>query len=58
MVNEAGAKYTVDLALPQGEGWLAVTLGERPGPASGLRFPAGAEEEACAEVIRERLRAS
>ncbi len=39
MVNEVGAQYTVDLAIPQAGGWLPVTLGERPGPAGGLRFP-------------------
>jgi hypothetical protein len=58
MVNEAGAKYTVDLAIPQGEGWLAVTLGERPGPEGGLRFEGGAEPDFCAREIRARLRAS
>jgi hypothetical protein len=57
MVNEAGAKYTVDLALPAAGGWLLVTFGERPGPAGGLHFAADAKEEACAEVIRERLHA-
>jgi hypothetical protein len=58
MVSEAGATYTVDLALPQAGGWLPVTLGERPGPASGLRFPADAEPDACAKTIQERLRVS
>jgi hypothetical protein len=58
MVNEAGATYTVDLAIPQGEGWLPVTLGERPGPASSLRFPADTEPGVCVREIRARLRAS
>jgi hypothetical protein len=39
MVNEAGTKYTVDLAIPQAGGWLPVTLGDRPGPPGGLHFP-------------------
>jgi hypothetical protein len=56
MVNEAGAQYTVDLAIPQAKGWLPVTLGERPGPTSGLRFAAGAEPEACLREIQARLR--
>jgi hypothetical protein len=55
MVNEAGAKYTVDLAIPQAEGWLPVTLGERPGPAGGLRFAADAEPEVCVREIQARL---
>ena len=58
MVNEAGAKYTVDLAIPQAEGWLAVTLGERPGPASGLRFATNAEPDTCLREIEARLRSS
>jgi hypothetical protein len=36
MVNEAGTKYTVDLAIPQAGGWLPVTLGERPGGRPAL----------------------
>ena len=58
MVDEAGAQYTVDLAIPQGEGWLPVTLGERPAPPSGLRFAADAEPDDCAETIWARLRPS
>jgi hypothetical protein len=56
MVNEAGAKYTVDLAIPLAEGWLPVTVGERPGPAGGLHFAANAEPNVCAEAIQARLR--
>jgi hypothetical protein len=56
MMNEAGVEYTVDLAIPQADGWLPVTLGERPGPAGGLRFPAEAELGACVREIRARLR--
>jgi hypothetical protein len=56
MMNEAGAKYMVDVAIPQAEGWLAVTLGERPGPPGGLRFAADAKPDVCAGVIWERLR--
>jgi hypothetical protein len=58
MVNEAGAKYTVDLAIPQAEGWLPVTLGERSGPAGGLHFPGDAEPDDCAGAIQERLHPS
>jgi hypothetical protein len=57
-MNEAGAKYTADLAIPQGEGWLPVTLGERPAPAGRLRFPADAEPGGCVKEIQARLRAS
>ncbi len=46
-MDEQGIAYIVDLALPVGDGWLPVTFGERPGPAGGLRFDAGAEPEAC-----------
>jgi len=58
MVNEAGVNYTVDLALPDADGWLPVTLGERPAPPSGLRFAADAEPDDCAGAIQERLRPS
>ena len=58
MVNEAGAKYTVDLAIPQAEGWLPVTLGERPGPAARLRFAADAEPDTCLREIEATLRRS
>ncbi len=34
MVNKAGAKYTVDLTIPQAEDWLPVMLGGRPGRAA------------------------
>jgi hypothetical protein len=56
MVNEAGAKYAVDLALPHAQGWLAVTLGERPGPAGGLHFSDEADPYACVQDIEARLR--
>jgi hypothetical protein len=57
MVNEAGEKYTVDLAIPQAGGWLPVTLGERPSPAGGLHFPADAEPVACVREIQAGLHA-
>lgn len=46
----------MDLALPVKNGWLPVTLGDRPGPADGLCFDTEAEPEACLREIRERLR--
>ena len=55
MVSEAGAQYTVDLAIPQAGGWLPVTLGERPGPAGGLRFAADAEPDDCVREVQARL---
>ena len=58
MVNEAGTKYTVGLVIPRAGGWLPVTVGKRPGPAGGLRFPADAEDKACVDVVWERLWAS
>jgi hypothetical protein len=56
MVSEEGATYVVDLALPHADGWLPVTLGDRPCPAGGLRFPANADLAACAQAIQARLR--
>jgi hypothetical protein len=58
MMNEGGTKYTVDLAIPQAEGWLPATLGAQPGPAGGLRAAADAEPDVCMEAIQERLRPS
>jgi hypothetical protein len=49
--------YIVDLALPIKDSWLLVTFGDRPGPATGLRFAAGAEPEACLREIQARLQA-
>jgi hypothetical protein len=48
----------VDLALPVEDGWLPVTVGDRPGPVGGLRFPPEVEPEACMREIRARLSAS
>jgi hypothetical protein len=36
-MNEAGVSYVVGLALPLADGWLPVTLGERPGEWAALR---------------------
>jgi hypothetical protein len=57
-VDEEGIAYVVDLALPVRDGWLPVTFGDRPGPASGLRFDAMSEPEACLRKIQARLRNS
>ena len=53
-MNEAGAKHTVDLAIPQAAGWLPVTFGERPGLASDPRFADDAEPEVCIREIQSR----
>ncbi len=42
----------VDLALPVEGGWLPVTFGDHPGPASGLHF--AAETEACLREVLAR----
>ena len=39
-VDEEGIAYVVGLAQPIKDSWLPVTLGDRPGPATGLRFAA------------------
>ena len=49
--------YIADLALPIEDGWLPVSFGDRPGPASGFRFAAEAEPGACLREIQARLRA-
>ena len=54
-IDEEGIAYVVDLALPVEDGWLPVTFGDRPCPADGLRFAAGAEPEACLREIQARL---
>jgi hypothetical protein len=46
-IDEEGAAYIVDLALPVGDSWLPVVFGDRPGPAGGLRFTAEAEPDTC-----------
>jgi hypothetical protein len=57
-IDEKGTAYIVDLALPIEDGWLSVTFGDRPGPASGLRFCAEVEPGACVRDIQARLRGS
>jgi hypothetical protein len=54
-IDEEGIAYIVDLALPVKNGWLPVSFGDRPGPASGLRFAAEDEPEACLQEIQTRL---
>jgi hypothetical protein len=56
LVSQEGIRYVVDLALPVPGGWLPVTFGERPGPASGLCFAAEAEPDVCLREIQARLR--
>jgi hypothetical protein len=58
MVSEGRSTYVVDLALLHADDWLPVTLGDRPCPAGGLRFPANADLVACAQAIQARLRPS
>jgi hypothetical protein len=55
-VNEEWTAYVVDLALPVGDGWLSMTFGDHPGPASDLRFAAEDEPDACLREIQARLR--
>ena len=54
-IDEGRTAYVVDLALPVEGGWLPVTFGDRPGPASGLCFAADAEPEVCLMEIRDQL---
>jgi hypothetical protein len=54
-IDEEGIAYVVDLALPVEGGWLPVTFGDRPGPATGLRFGAEDEPDACLREIWARL---
>jgi hypothetical protein len=56
-INEERMAYIADLALPIEDGWLPVSFGDRPGPASGFRFAAEAEPGACLREIQARLRA-
>jgi hypothetical protein len=55
LIDEQGMAYVVDLALPVENGWLPVSFGDRPGPAGGLHFDAGAEPEICLPEIQARL---
>ena len=55
-IDEGGTTYIVDLALPVEDGWLPVTLGDRPSPAYGLRFAAEDEPDVCLREIQDRPR--
>ncbi len=57
-IDEEGSTYVVDLALPVKDGWLPVTFGDRPSPARGLRFDAGAEPDFWVREIKAWLQAS
>ena len=56
--DEEGTAYVVDLALPTGDGWLPVSLGDRPGPSGRLRIGAEDEPDVCLREIQIRLRGS
>ncbi len=56
LIDEAGAVYAVDLALPVEDGWLPVTFGDRLGPTDGLRFAPEDEPDVCLREIQARLR--
>jgi hypothetical protein len=53
-IDEEGIAYVVDLALPVEGGWLPVTFGDHPGPASGLHSTAETEPEACLHEVPAR----
>jgi hypothetical protein len=55
LIDEAGAVYVVDLALPFENGWLPVSFGGWPGSAEGLRFGTEDEPDVCLREIRARL---
>jgi hypothetical protein len=55
LISEGGVEYVVDLALPVGDGWLPLTLGDGPAPSEGLRFATGVEPGDCIEAIQARL---
>ncbi len=55
-IDEEGTAYVVDLALPMEDGWLPVTFGERPGPASGVHFTDDVRPDTCLREIQARLR--
>jgi hypothetical protein len=38
-IREGGTRYVVDLAIPCQEGTVAITVGDRPAPASALHDP-------------------
>jgi len=57
-IDEEGTAYVVDLALPVGDGWLPATIGDRPGPAGGLRFAPKDKTDVCLREIQSRLRNS
>ena len=55
-IDEGRTAYVVDLALPKEDGWLSVNLGDRPGPAGGLRITAEDAPDVCLREIQARLR--
>jgi len=50
-IDEEGATYIVDLALPAGDGWLPVTFGDHAGPAGDLPIAAETEPGTCLREI-------
>ena len=55
-IDEEGIACVVELALPIKGSWLPVTFGDRLEPATGLRFAAEDEPDACLREIQARLR--
>jgi hypothetical protein len=55
-IDEEGTAYVVDLALPVGDAWLPVNVGDRPGPTDGLRFAPEDEPDVCLWEIQAKLR--
>ncbi|GAB4528848.1 MAG: hypothetical protein Kow0063_05390 [Anaerolineae bacterium] len=58
LIDDQGIAYVVDLALPVENGWLSVSFSDRPDPASGLRFAAEAETDACLREMQAKIRVS
>lgn len=58
LIREAGVDYVADLALPIGDEWLPVTIGDRPAPSQGLHLTGDAELDDWLQVIRGRLNVS
>lgn len=55
LIGEGEVTYVVDLAVSVKDGWLPITLGDRPAPAGGLHFAADVEPDLCAQAIQARL---
>lgn len=51
VLRDGGATYTVDLAIPCRDGWVAIVVGDRPAPPGALRSP---DLEAVRRAVAER----